>query len=257
MNLLQIIKMKSNSINLSEKIPLPETVMAKFTKIFIKPFAPEDEEGLQTLLNFDEMAYFQQNDTPKDHEPPRYTLQEIKDIFNHGEIYGIYGIPLGKNEEEMIGCYIFENKDEKPDALYIGGLDIHPDYRDLGLGSWVLQIAEEIAKTTDGIKSLTLTVDPLNGRGLNAYLRFGFRVIGFEKDHFGPRTDRFLMEKILEEPPIANYAIERIVSCGNTEELQRAANDHLWGVKLERLQTHEPQDNYHNRVVFIKHLFYL
>lgn len=240
-----------NSINIWEQIPMPEKTQGKLQHVSVRKFSPLDEAGLQQVLDFDKMAYFQQNDTPKDHEPPEYTLQELKDVFQHGEINGIYATPLGSSQEEMIGFYIFERKPKEPDALYVGGLDIHPDYRDAGLGSWVLQIAEETAKQTEGVNHLTLTVDPLNGRGLNAYLKFGFRVTKFDKDHFGPNMDRFLMEKQLNQTPLREYQTARVVNCGDTGGLTQASQDNLVGVALQRPSDGEPQDNYHNKIVFI------
>ena len=234
-----------NTSNISKQISVPH--IKDFSKIFIKKVSPQDDAEIQKLLDFDELAYFTQNDTPKDHEPPRYSFQEFKDIFNNGEVFEMYGELSTDKREKLLRFYIFERKGSQKEELYVGGLDIHPDYRNVGLGSFVLHIAEIVAKQTDGIQKLTLTVDPLNGRGLSAYLKFGFRIIAFEKNHFGPKSDRFIMIKNLvsiTEPPIHE---SREVACGDEKGLIDVTKEGFRGVSLIR-----KEDNYKNKIKFIK-----
>ena len=62
-----------------------------------------------------------------------------------------------------------------PDALWIGELDVHPDFRNCGIGGAMLRQAEERARR-ESFPRLALTTTTINP-AQHLYSRHGFRIV--------------------------------------------------------------------------------
>jgi ribosomal protein S18 acetylase RimI-like enzyme len=83
--------------------------------------------------------------------------------------------------------------------LTVSVLSVHPEFRDHGLGTAFLQKADTVALEMK-LPRTTLAVDPWNGRGVNTYLRHGYKIVDLKEAYFGPdypQSQRFIMVKEL------------------------------------------------------------
>lgn len=202
---------------------------------------PITRSDLPHLLEFDNMATFEQNDTPPDHAPPPFTLKELVEMLDNGEIMrGIF------DDGRMIAYYIFDIRDKE---LYIDSIAVHPDYRDNGVGTYLLGIADREALER-GLEKCSLSVDPYNGRGVNTYLKHGYKVTEYKRAYFGseyPSTDRFWMEKLLKKQnTLGEIGIEIVVS--DSVSLEMALAEGFVGVSLIRSIGRDNKSN----VLFLK-----
>lgn len=201
------------------------------------------EADFPLIIAFEDLTTFQRNDTPPDHAATPFTLEELEDIKSKGAIFG----GIFDEKGEMLAQYIFSIK--PPEELYIEEIAVHPNHRDKGLGTYLLELADQEAGSR-GLARCTLSVDPLNGRGVNAYLKHGYRITDYRKAYFGPEhpnTDRFWMVKQFhgEKNDFAEDIKE--VVCGDSQGLQAVLRDGYIGVSLIR-----GVDNMSNRIVFRK-----
>src|SRR3989304_7440107 len=98
-------------------------IESPISNTIIKPLTKKD---FPKLLEFDDLATYQKNDTPPDHNPPPFTLEELTKMLDKGEIMG----GIFDQEGKMIAYYNFE---PKGDELYLDGIAVHPDYRNRGV----------------------------------------------------------------------------------------------------------------------------
>lgn len=200
-------------------------------KIIVRDLIAEE---IPELLAFDHKAYFVENtDTPLDHRPPEWTSQEMEEAFARADI--IRG--LFNSEGALIGYYEFETR---PSDLYLN-IVVDRNYRDKGLGSYFMQMADYEARIRR-ISKCALTVDQFNSRGINLYFKSGYQVVGYHKDHFGPNVHRLLMEKDLsaEQRKLSDETI--LVSCFDDDKLG-IANSGYVGVELKRDPSGNPKEN--------------
>lgn len=190
-------------------------------------------EDFPEFLAFDELASYLKTETPEDHRPPRWTYEDYARCLRSG-------FPLGLFLEGMlIGICILHPKDQ---ALFITQIAIHPNYRNLGLGSYLIQLAEKQA-VLEGCERCTLTVDPFNSKALSLYFRFAYAITAFKKSYFGqnhPNTHRFWMEKKLKHP-ISFGEKSALIPVNDFSKIEEALERGYVGIQL--ISTHDPKSN--------------
>ena len=72
------------------------------------------------------------------------------------------------------------NLERPADAFYIGELDVHPDYRNRGIGGAMLSHAEEMARR-EGFTRMSLTTSTINP-AQHLYTRHGYRIVETKLD---------------------------------------------------------------------------
>lgn len=141
------------------------------------------------FVELEECAVFQQNTTPPDHAPPRWTRAQLESYLNQGDILkGIF------DQDRLVAFYMFRIQ---PGALYVTELAVHPRNQGKGIGKRLLQLLDKEA-IERGTRKCTLTVDPFNGPALHLYFHHGYQITAYKKSYFGeayPHADRFWMEK--------------------------------------------------------------
>jgi len=217
-----------------ENIPIGQTVTREVTS-----------QDLDRLITFDERVVFGSVDYPPDHLPGHLSKIDLDKALSRGDILRAAFDLSG----EIAAYYWFELQHDK-DRLYIASMIIDPKYWDMGVGGKILDIADTIAKA-NGLSKCVLSVDPFNGRAVNAYLKHGYQMIGYEEDYFGPEvpnSDRFLMEKNLVS--IRSFqGREEETTCDNPEQIKRILEQGYIGTGLIRAPD---KDNTKNTIVFRK-----
>ncbi len=200
-------------------------------------------EEMPKLVQFDNMAMLEINDTPPDHFPPPLTVTELQLAYSRGDIFGGIVDAAG----ELKSYFWFE---PKVDELYVSSMAVHPDYRNKGISQQILAIADNEARKRS-LNKCTLSVDPYNGRGISAYFKNGYRIVGYRAEYFGseyPNTDRFLMEKLLDGGRRVGVEIAN-VECDDTITLNRVLTDGFIGMSLIRS---EDGNDKKNKIIFGK-----
>lgn len=188
------------------------------------------------FFELEELVAFKSNNTPNDHAPPHWTFDEFKEYLQRGEITkGIYIF------DKLIAFFIFH---PQKNQLYITEIGVHPDYREKGLGKWILSTLEGEAENRD-LKKCSLSVDPYNANALNLYLHYGYMVTDYKSGYFGeeyPNTDRFLMEKNFNTCSTpGNNTLEIKVSEVNS--LKSAFQKGYIGTALNNSSSNDPKKN--------------
>lgn len=81
------------------------------------------------------------------------------------------------------------------DEGHITNIAVHPDYRDIGIGSEIVKSLIGICKK-EKIISMTLEVRKSNAAALNLYSKFGFVAEGIRKGYYGDnKEDAIIMWK--------------------------------------------------------------
>jgi ribosomal protein S18 acetylase RimI-like enzyme len=75
-----------------------------------------------------------------------------------------------KLKEQVVGMFVIR---EKPEALYINSLAVAPEYRRLGIATYILNYANNLANQLDK-KWLELSVLKVNIPALRLYMKVGF-----------------------------------------------------------------------------------
>jgi RimJ/RimL family protein N-acetyltransferase len=81
------------------------------------------------------------------------------------------------------------------------GIGIHKDFRDMAIGSMLLETMEEIAGKKLNAKILELDCFGINSRALHVYQKFGFKEVGRVPgaiSHYGKYCDKVIMFKVLK-----------------------------------------------------------
>lgn len=106
--------------------------------------------------------------------------------------YGKFAVAMNA-EEEIIGVCQALRSWSCPDVAFIHSFYIVERCRRRGAGKKFLEFIIGLLRAEKFI-SVELTVDPRNLQALNLYKNSGFIIREFEKDQYGPGTDRYLME---------------------------------------------------------------
>ncbi|MBU0635560.1 GNAT family N-acetyltransferase [Candidatus Micrarchaeota archaeon] len=114
------------------------------------------------------------------------TEEEAKNYLAESQVFFVL---LGK---EAIGTVSYKPEE---DSAYMDGLTISPKYRKKGYAKIALHLIMEKAKD---YKRAYLRVHPQNSFGVIIYLKEGFRITGWEDNHYGDNEPRLLMEKVTE-----------------------------------------------------------
>jgi len=180
---------------------------------------------------------------PKEQLPSSLTINDIEQAILRGDVLEWIVI-----DNELAGYYWFEFK---PDYLYIAGLAIKPNFQGMGLLQRILRSAEEKADEHQ-LKSCRLLVIPLNGRAVNAYLKYGYKIITCNlASYFGPQyphSYRFTMEKNLSFQENTGIAIDsREIICTDYELIKNLTDQGYVGVELIRSSN---QHNKENKILF-------
>ncbi len=202
---------------------------------------------LDEIVDFDNrylMNAFIELGIPAEQLPPSLKLNDLDQSILRSDVLDWVFV-----DNTLAGYYWFEIK---PDHLYIAGLAIKPNFKGKGLVQQILVLADKKA-TENKLQSCKLLTIPLNGRAVNAYLKYGYKIIQcalasyFEPEY--PDSYRFLMEKNLI--PTENVAIDhREVICTDYELMKDLTERKYIGVKLIQSSN---QDNEENQILFEKY----
>lgn len=88
----------------------------------------------------------------------------MKVIFFRGNRYFV------KLKEQVVGIFVLR---EKPEAVYVSSLAVAPEYRGLGIATYILNYANKLAEQLDR-KWLELSVLKVNIPALRLYKKLGF-----------------------------------------------------------------------------------
>lgn len=201
---------------------------------------------LNEIIDFDNcylMNAFIKLGIPAEQLPPSLKLNNLDQAILRGDVLDWIFV-----DNTLAGYYWFEIK---PAHLYIAGLAIKPSFQGKGLIQQILVLADKKAKENK-LQSCKLLTIPLNGRAVNAYLKYGYKIIQcalasyFEPEY--PDSYRFMMEKnvIIEESVAIDH---REVLCTNYELMKNLTDRRYIGVKLIRSSN---QDNEENKILFEK-----
>lgn len=130
----------------------------------------------------------------RNHTPgkPIYVLitqDDLDFIFDHPQSSQAFGF---FDREELIAWGAYAGHEGK--RFEISPVFIHTDYRGKKLGEKLFKmLCEEIQKHSP--QEIFLTVSPKNTPALMLYTKNGFEIYDFQKDVYGPNTDRLFMRK--------------------------------------------------------------
>ena len=99
----------------------------------------------------------------------------------YAEIRNPFSIPYVLLFENQIAGYIVLW--DYGESLHIANITVHPQYRRMGLGRFMIRFAKEKAREL-GIKALTLEVRKSNGPARRLYESEGFVAIGVIKGYY-------------------------------------------------------------------------
>jgi ribosomal protein S18 acetylase RimI-like enzyme len=143
-------------------------------RIVLKKASAED---IPALVKIDAQAFNREYDN-------RFTAAEFKDIFaKDGETGFIVfdGQPVGYYSWVVTG----------PDSVEIMSLAVIPEYQKKGIGRTTFGM---IMQRLEKVKDIKLVTHPRNIHALIIYMKEGFIVTGFSKEHYGPGQDRVVLE---------------------------------------------------------------
>jgi ribosomal-protein-alanine N-acetyltransferase len=106
------------------------------------------------------------------------------------------------------------------DEAHISTIAVHPDWRGLGLGEWLLLSLIETAQTLNAQKA-TLEVRPSNQTALALYQKYHFEQVGRRPHYYSDNDEDAL---ILTTPPLASLDYQTMLSQRQKALLQRLAN---------------------------------
>ncbi|MDP8224437.1 MAG: N-acetyltransferase [Candidatus Lernaella stagnicola] len=107
---------------------------------------------------------------------------------------------LAESEGRMVG-FVIANVNAEDDVGLIVTLDVHPEWRRRGIGSYLLERAEEkLAVFRPSAMFLQVFVE--NYEALGLYQKHGYSTILQIDDYYGPRKDALLMMKSMEDDQV-------------------------------------------------------
>lgn len=85
-----------------------------------------------------------------------------------------------------------------PDGIFAHfiTLDVHPDYRRMGLGNLLMEKVEQMAKSKN-LKLAVLEVETDNEAAINLYIARGYEISGRLKNYYANKKDAYVMSKLL------------------------------------------------------------
>lgn len=192
-----------------------------------------DHVHLQLAMN--------QSGLSKEELAPPLTHNEIIQAYNRKDI-----LKWILFDKQLAGYFWFQIKS---DCLYINAIAIDKKFQGKGIVQYVLTLADKIAG--EHLSRCSLSVSPMNGRALNAYLKFGYQIVDAVSSFFGhhyPNTFRLVMEKsqLNGKKKIID---EFDVSCINYEKLKNTISSGYIGVGLI---VSESGRNDQNMIHFVK-----
>ncbi len=201
---------------------------------------------IPALIDFDRLYLhnaMKKMGIPDQQLPPLLSINELE-------------IALNKNDHlqwifvnDALAGYIWIEK--KVDCIYIAGVAIKPEFHGQGLIQVILRIAEQIANENN-LSICRLAAIPLNGRAVNAYLKFGYQITTCVEAFFGnkyPDSFRFILEKNLLDNETQVYSEQCEIYCYENKKLKNATDN---GYKGLSLITSEKFDNIKNKILFKK-----
>jgi ribosomal-protein-alanine N-acetyltransferase len=106
------------------------------------------------------------------------------------------------------------------DEAHISTIAIHPDWRGLGLGEWLLVSLIETAQTLKA-QTATLEVRPSNQIALALYQKYHFEQVGRRPRYYSDNDEDAL---ILTTPPLTSLDYQAMLAQRRKALLQRLAN---------------------------------
>lgn len=206
---------------------------------------PITKNELNDMIDFDRQYLINaliEQDIPSEQLPPSLMLNDLDQAILKDDVLDWIFV-----DNDLAGYYWFELKQ---DYLYIAGIAIKPHFQGMGLMQKILLSAEETAKKHQ-LNSCRLLVIPLNGRAVNVYLKYGYKVIQCAfASYFGPQypnSYRFIMERnlLVKEPGVAIDVRETV--CTDYELMNDLTDQGYIGIQLIR-----GQNNNENKIVFKK-----
>lgn len=118
-----------------------------------------------------------------------YGAHVFRDIINWRDALHI----LAEHEGQIIGFVA-----AIPDGIFahLVTLDVHPDYRKVGLGNKLMEKIEQMAKDKR-VKLVVLEVETDNTPAIKLYLARGYETNGRLKNYYSNRKDAYVMSKLL------------------------------------------------------------
>src|SRR6185503_1797491 len=105
------------------------------------------------------------------------------------------------------------------DEAHISTIAIHPDWRGLGLGEWLLLTLIEVAQALDA-QTATLEVRPSNHSALALYQKYKFEQVGRRPRYYSDNNEDAL---ILTTPPLTLPDYQAMLSQRKVALFQRLA----------------------------------
>lgn len=206
------------------------------------------KNDLNDVVDFDNrhlINVFIELGIPKEQLPPSLIIQDLEQAISRRDVLEWIFI-----DNNLAGYYWFELK---PDHLYIAGLAIKSHFQGMGLVQWILNSAEIKAKEHQ-LNACRLLAIPLNGRAVNAYLKYEYKIIACKlASYFGPQypnSYRFIMEKnlLFKEPDL--LIDNRAIVCTDYELMRELTEQGYIGVQLIRSSS---QNDKENKIIFKKY----
>ncbi|MEO8401725.1 MAG: GNAT family N-acetyltransferase [Gammaproteobacteria bacterium] len=180
---------------------------------------------------------------PHQQLPPSLTIDEVKEsLAKKNDVEWIFF-------NDVLAGYLWLEKQN--DCIYIAGVAIKPKFYGIGLIQNVLNTAEQKAKKNN-LPACRLAAIPINGRAVNAYLKYGYKIISCVEALFGveyPESFRFIMEKSLLSKGTGPFTEEYEICCSDYKKLKQATDNAYIGIRLIGSKN---QNNLENTICFVK-----
>jgi GNAT superfamily N-acetyltransferase len=198
------------------------------------------------LIEFDKIHFYQSMKNmglPHDILPPFFTEIDVEKSHYRGD--QIEWILV--NDDIKAGYFWFEIK---LDCLFIVGIAIQREFYGLGIGQYILKLAEKKARDAN-LTLCRLLVIPMNGRAIKCYLNYGYHIVQYVTAAWGPKypnTFRLIMEKSLSNTPTKVSSPDTIeIICTDKEKIKRVIDSGYLGDELVR-----QENNANNSIIFKK-----
>lgn len=208
---------------------------------------PIKVDELPQLILFDKLHLIEaikKMGIPANKCPPVFTLDELLEAYQRNDIMKWIFV------DGALAGYLWREKREY--CIFGSGAAIKEEYYGVGLSTYIITSTENMAKQAR-LTKCQMAIMPANGRVINAYMKHGYQIVDYIKNHSthaSPDRLRCIMEKNLEAPTNNKIIIDTIkVSCSNEDELKKLIDDGYRGVRLIRGDFSNTMEN---RIVFEK-----
>ncbi len=161
-------------------------LMPNGTKILIRPAQAEDLPGLEWNGEF---SHFRRLYKQHFHNTRTGSTRMWVAQSETGEIIGQVFLMLYSRQQELA---------DGIDRAYLFSFRLKPDYRNHGLGSFMLEFIESYLLSR-GFKALRLNVARANEQARHMYEKHGFQILGPEEGRWG-YEDQFGRWQTVHEP---------------------------------------------------------